>query len=514
MAAPQQEHVAARRRRLQFTGIPYSRSSRVERDLAGGRQCFLITDNWDDYSYKTSFSLVYLGLDGNRHDIGAIKIMRRGMSHGYTQIDDSFTALDSEYASLGQSQEYYENEADRIAILEALQDVIWNNDIYVAFQDEGAFRTSLLRSISARELIKLRTIAHEQATLTRFHFRYRFPEADGAVIEVEVTPEAIPPTNIHAIIGRNGVGKTTLLSSISTLLRVGRRRALGRLTFISDNGESADDEGFANLVTVAFSAFDEFDPTTSNDGTATGLQCAYIGLKKSVRLKSGRNEPRNKTTADLRADFVASTLKCLRSSRKPRWRSAMHALERDPLFAALQLQRLADMPQDDFEAAAITLFDAASSGHKIVLLTMTRLVELVSERTLVLIDEPEAHLHPPLAASFVRALSGLLSQRNGVAILATHSPVIVQELPSSCVSLFFRDGANVEIERPEIETFAENVGLLTREIFRVELTESGYHALISDVVSRSNTVDQALAAFDEHLGAEGRALVRALWGER
>jgi ABC-type transport system involved in cytochrome c biogenesis ATPase subunit len=462
---------------------------------------------------------VYLDGDGNRHDVGAIKIIRRGMTHGYTQIEGNFTALDSEYASLGQSQEYYENliaidETDRVAILEALRDVVWNNDIFVAFKDEGAFETSLLRSVSARELIKLRTIAHEQATLTPFHFRYRFPETEDAVIEVEVTPEAIPPTNIHAIIGRNGVGKTTLLRSISTLLRVRRRRALGRLTFVSDHDDSGGDDGFANLVTVAFSAFDEFDPPISKEGTVTGLQYAYIGLKKTVRLQSGRYESRNKTPADLRADFVASTLKCLRSSRKPRWRSAMYALESDPLFAALQLQRLADLPQDDFEEEAIALFNAASSGHKIVLLTMSRLVELVSERTLVLIDEPEAHLHPPLAASFVRALSGLLSQRNGVAILATHSPVIVQELPSSCVSLFFRDGANVEIARPEIETFAENVGLLTREIFRVELTDSGYHALISEVISNSDTVDQALAAFDEHLGAEGRALVRALWDAR
>jgi ABC-type transport system involved in cytochrome c biogenesis ATPase subunit len=504
---------------LQFTVLPYSRSSRAERDIAGRRQCFLVTDNWDDYSYKTAFSIVYLDGDGSRHDIGAIKIMRRGMTHGYTQIEDSFTALGSEYASLGQSQQYYENlisidEADRITILEALQDAIWNDDIFAAFHNEPAFETSLLRSFSARELTKLRTIAHEQVTLTPFHFRYRFPEPGSSVIEVQVTPNAIPPTNIHAIIGRNGVGKTTLLRSISTLLRVGRKRSLGRLNFIADDDELSGNEGFANLVAVAFSAFDEFDPTISNDGTATGLQYAYIGLKKSVRLKSGRLEARNKTTADLRADFVGSTLQCLRSSRKPRWRSAMRVLESDPLFAALRLERLADMPQDDFEAAAVELFDEASSGHKIVLLTMTRLVELVSERTLVLIDEPEAHLHPPLAASFVRALSGLLTQRNGVAILATHSPVIVQEVPSNCVSLFFREGTNVEIERPDVETFAENVGLLTREIFRVELTESGYHALISDVVSRSNTVDQALAAFEDHLGAEGRALVRTLWEER
>jgi predicted ATP-dependent endonuclease of OLD family len=51
-----------------------------------------------------------------------------------------------------------------------------------------------------------------------------------------------------------------------------------------------------------------------------------------------------------------------------------------------------------------------------VLLTITRLVETVEERTLVLLDEPEAHLHPPLLSAFVRSLSDLLINRNGVAI--------------------------------------------------------------------------------------------------
>ena len=214
---------------MEFTVLPYSRGSRTERDIAGSRQCFLLTDNWDDYSYKTSFFLVYLDSDGMRHDIGATKVMRRGMTHGYTPIDRSFIALGPEFASLGQSQEYYENlmaieEADdRLAIFsDFLRDAVWNPDTFVAFQHEDGFGTSLLRSISPRELAKLRTIAHEEATLTAFHFRYQFPDSDNALIEVAVSPNAVPPTNIHIIIGRNGVGKTTLLRSISTLLRVGR----------------------------------------------------------------------------------------------------------------------------------------------------------------------------------------------------------------------------------------------------------------------------------------------------
>ncbi len=44
----------------------------------------------------------------------------------------------------------------------------------------------------------------------------------------------------------------------------------------------------------------------------------------------------------------------------------------------------------------MALIKRMSSGHAIVLLTVTKLVARVEEKTLVLIDEPESHLHPPL----------------------------------------------------------------------------------------------------------------------
>ena len=70
-----------------------------------------------------------------------------------------------------------------------------------------------------------------------------------------------------------------------------------------------------------------------------------------------------------------------------------------------------------------------SSGHAIVFMTITRLVEKVDERSLVLLDEPESHLHPPLLSALIRALSDLLVSRNAIAIIATHSPVVLQEVP-------------------------------------------------------------------------------------
>jgi hypothetical protein len=262
---------------VEFEVIPYSR--RTRRDFAGASQCFLVTDNWDDYSYKTSFLLIYFGGDGVRHDIGSVKIMTRAMSGGYTQIESEFTELGDQYASIGQDQEYYENlmaidEGDRIEIFEALRDVIWDEEIFSAFRDDDAFQTSLLRSVHARELRKLSTIVHQQAALTPFHFRYHFSAPSDAFVEFEVIPNATPPTNIHAVVGRNGIGKTTLLRSISTLLQEGRRASLGRVVFFADDDEHGENEGFANLVTVAFSAFDEFDPPSVNEGTRSGIQHA------------------------------------------------------------------------------------------------------------------------------------------------------------------------------------------------------------------------------------------------
>jgi predicted ATP-binding protein involved in virulence len=134
----------------------------------------------------------------------------------------------------------------------------------------------------------------------------------------------------------------------------------------------------------------------------------------------------------------------------------------------------------------------------------------VEEKTLVLIDEPEAHLHPPLLSAFVRALSELLINRNGVAIIATHSPVVLQEVPKSCVWKLRRNG-NISItERPEQESFGENVGVLTAEVFGLEVTNAGFHKILSDLVNQNDTFDSVIEDLDGQLGMEGKAIVRGL----
>lgn len=63
-----------------------------------------------------------------------------------------------------------------------------------------------------------------------------------------------------------------------------------------------------------------------------------------------------------------------------------------------------------------------------------------------MLDEPESHLHPPLLSAFIRSLSELLILRNGVAIIATHSPVILQEVPKRCAWILNRSGISAKAE--------------------------------------------------------------------
>lgn len=222
-----------------------------------------------------------------------------------------------------------------------------------------------------------------------------------------------------------------------------------------------------------------------------------------------------KTFDDLGADFANSLMRCQSGLLAERWRTAIRTLEEDDLFAEADVRSLLDEDSNiRLKTRARRLFKKLSSGHAIVLLTVTRLVELVDERTLVLLDEPEGHLHPPLLASFVRCLSDLLVRRNGVAIVATHSPVVLQEVPQYCAWKLRRSSKTSIAERPTVKTFGENIGVLTRDVFGLQVTQSGFHKLLRDAVSTGASYRAILEEFDGELGDEAKAIVQALIVER
>jgi hypothetical protein len=284
---------------------------------------------------------------------------------------------------------------------------------------------------------------------------------------------------------------------------------------------------FSGIVSVTFSAFDPFEPLPNRKNKLEGVRYSYVGLKHTTLKEDGTARP-PKGPDDLGRDFASSVWLVINQKQKlSRWILILSILDSDPIFqtAALSViindfsrenQNLVPSKEmgKDIQKKASAIFGKLSSGHKIVLLTLTRLVESVEERTLVLLNEPEAHLHPPLLSAFIRSFSQLLTDRNGVGIVATHSPVVLQEVPSTCVWKIRRQVNEVKISRPEIETFGENVGLLTGEIFGLEVTDSGFHKLLLKAVSDGLDYDSIIHQFNEQLGDEAKSIVRGLIAAR
>jgi hypothetical protein len=510
---------------MRFTRVPRGQ----RRSLSGNREAILVDDGWDDYSFQTLFELVVFDAEGQRIDVGGIKILKRGMTSGRVPVPQEFEALDDTYCSLGQDENYYETLATLVGdlgdqVLRSLRDCVQDPTIYFAFKEEPGFHTSLLRAVAERSITTTFSGAlGGQATLTPFHFSYTFPNnvPSPAQAAFAVDPESMPPTNVHVVIGRNGVGKTRLLGNVAAALCQPRRLAtdhrFGLVRFYDESNDTSTIERFANLVAVTFSAFDPFVAPNREHSTSGDIRYSYVGLKKGPAAADTINETDLEAETDLKghedlvSEFRDSLLKCRSGPRRRRWLEAILTLETDPGFEELGLRPRFEQGEDNSIADIVEVFRALSSGHKIVLLSVSRLVELVDERTLVLLDEPEAHLHPPLLSSFVRVLSALLKRRNGVAIVATHSPVVLQEVPSHCVWLLRRAGEAIGLDRPQIETFGENVGVLTREVFGLEVTASGFHQLIADKASNPFTnYEEVVEAFGGHLGAEARAIARAL----
>ncbi|MBC2875195.1 MULTISPECIES: AAA family ATPase [Streptomyces] len=490
---------------------------------SGPEAAVLVADDWDDFGFRTGYTLWYRDSQ-TQMNLGFVKVAVADQGDGPSPIragvyDDS---PPGELFSLGQSDRYYDNikklgHDRREAILRGLSDVAYNLDLLESAMQYPVTRSSLLRTIEEQTVrAQFNRIARGGVRLTEYRFCYTAPgHGAESTLDFKVDPESTPSSNIHVLIGRNGVGKTTLLRNLAAaVVWPERRTEFGRVDVLPTS-TSATGERFVNVVSVTFSAFDPFVEVVEESGPQA-VKYTYVGLQDNSLddLPTGTQQQR------LQAAFNAGVHAVINSRELMRWREAMMLLSRDPQFANSAIAAYArdirvGMKVPESHVRELTsAFGRMSSGHAIVALTMTQLVHLVAEQSLVLVDEPEAHLHPPLLASFMQALSNLLSARNGVAVVATHSPVVLQTVPRSCVYKLIRQGESSRSERPLIETYGENVGVLTHEVFGLEVMESGFYAEIGKAVAVLDTYEEVVAHFGGKLGGEAKGLVRVLLAEK
>lgn len=519
-------------------------------------------DNWNDYSFRTLYHLHFRHGDAPEDVtyVGGVKILRRGQkADGKGLIDEPFDKLSDEWISVGTSLDYYQrlNElppASRKAIMNALNDAVAQPDLVSLFQDEDGWETSLFRNNSdwrgflndARALFEGNFSALADIDEA---FSYTPAGADEPISFDFSSPEplfysgpyrrlgprqrkTLLPNRIVVLVGRNGSGKSTLLSRLAHVAFASPQeratkplKALGTLQPASI--------GFMRVITISYSAFDSFvvpgldakelSQTTEDLSNGEG-RFVFCGLRDVVaearadveRDEAAQAEEDNegpverRTTTRLKpveklADEFSTLLKRIRKQNGVELlEAALAPLLGDPSFADLkdQMGRLTTSSR-----SARSLFLNWSTGHKIALHVVASLVAHARPRSLVLFDEPEAHLHPPLMAALMHSVRIVLTELNALCVVATHSPVLLQETLSRHVWRVRRTGKSLEIRQPGLETFGENVGVLTYDTFGLTASSTDFHKVLDLLVQGCDSPDEVDALFNPGLSVQARAYV-------
>ena len=477
-------------------------------------------ESWDDYHYKTLFEATYINKEGENINLGSVKIGKNKLPEGYVKdyLEKTFTELSEDFFSVWQSAESYQKvkEVDDkydINVFETLHDIAFDLSLLSKYENERVVIDSLLRFVSKHMCVnQFHRIALGESELTPYHFDYIVRQKDELYkdlkLEFSVRPKSLPPTNIHAIIGSNGTGKTTLIKNMIKSI-CNEDKSNGELAYSTSD---EDELGyFESVMCVSFSPFDNYSEVESCKNFK------YIGVRKEyseVGYEDGYGEIN--LLDDIRNKFIESYKNCMANrTKKNDWIEIikMFGNDGDYLFGTYNFTDILwnkSILSYENTREIERLFESLSAGHKEVLSIITRCIDQLAEKTILFVDEPENHLHPPLLSSMIRGISQMLIKRNGVAIISTHSPIVLQEIPNSCVWILNREEKYLFGNRPEIETFGTNIGVLTNEVFGYEVKKSGFNTLLKEVVNRCNTYEEVLNEFNNQLGNEAKSIVRIL----
>ncbi len=344
------------------------------------------------------------------------------------------------------------------------------------------------------------------------NFRFEFTDVYKATstLALNFDTESLLPHEMNVLIGPNGAGKSRiLLQMVRAWLGTG-----------SDNERFPEPPNLTQLVVVSYSPFEQFPVDLQGVDLRDKEVYRYFGLLGRLP-ETGQAQP-GKITVDLRVperDAVRSIIQCAKDDHKFRvvldWARKVRTMERvlgvafQFDYAAVELPIGSDkknyywddpnaeatagfifedrrylpisshnvwqlhterLLQDANQESGIHFFrdDVAiklSSGQRLFTYIVINLLGVMRRNSLILIDEPELFLHPTLEIKFVEMLKEILASFNSKALLATHSEVVVREIPAECVHVLQRTATGLAITHPPFETFGGDIQRISSYVF-------------------------------------------------
>lgn len=445
---------------------------------------YFAKDNWDDFGFKTTYEVVAY-FDYKKTNLGVINVSYYPYSDTEVILFEGLKAgaITSKVISLG-NIEYYRfindifYEEDRKNFYALLGDLAYDTSELTSLYRNPQYEQ--MKPFGQRDLIRdsffrnnnFNEVKNQFHRMTlgggyreEYHVSFK-DEANQELINFDIKPDDFFPSSLYTIVGRNGSGKTQLLKDV-TKIYLSEKSTKENLAGY-EGGLDTESEQFRNLIFISYSPFDsDFPPRTSENSE----YYKFIGLNYSLN-------------SDLSDEIAENIFKLFREAGK-RYRTQLKDILRkfefDYWFSTLN-------ELVDEQVLPLNNIKELSSGQKIILLNLLNLITNVSERTLVIIDEPELFLHPPLLKAYIRAIDEIVEEKNGVCLFATHSAIVLQEIPHTNVWYVQRYD---EIEHRSIlkkinfKTFGENSSFINDTIFGMDLRNTGFYKYIIDAVADS-----------------------------
>lgn len=522
----------------------------------------LLWDNWDDFGYKTSFATT-CRVGGELVDIGAIRLLVGDVAVSVTALDQLrdagwdgfFPPPGLDYISVPLEITFYQqikahlSGAAAIEVAHAVRDA----SLLVRSLDEAAltlvaskgFKDSLQRergSVTAY-LDGWKVLENLAIAVQDFNFGFRDVFDAKSTLTLNFDPNALLPHDINVLIGPNGVGKSRVLHQIvQSWIKPDEVEGVG----------FAEQPNLSQVVVVSYSPFERFPVDMEGVDVKDKDVYRYFGFRgrsgEARRIRISHEFPKTNAAQSLVACLVddlkykliadwarkVSTVETvLRTAFKfdfaaiavepgKRVRSLYANLDNVVGSTHIDVDGLRYIPIASHTMNHVNphrLLDACVAKSGVVFFRDDKLIELSSgqrlfayividllgairRNSLVLIDEPELFLHPTLEIQFIEMLKEILASFNSKALLATHSEVIVREVPADCVHVFERTDDGLVIKHPPFQTFGGDIQRISSYVFGDNAVSKPFEKWLKQQLKAHGSAESLIEAMGDSLNEE------------
>lgn len=463
----------------------------------------VFNDDWNDYAYRTWFCLFYFDEDKKRHQVGEVKIMRREAENTYDVIEKSFDGpLGDEYCSLAIDPSYYSNlyklfKDTTIAnsLLVCLRDCAYDQNIYEEFFEDDCFKTSLLREDSSQQAMKeahfLLSGEDKRAAYSFFlHFAPEYLEGAYTDWDVQLLYDAPPFMRMVGLIGNNGVGKTQMLKTLVHDL-------------VNDVPAPASMPLFRSCLVISSTPFDGYDDISI---IRERIPFQHFSIEQSI---------------DYTEEEVLNCIETIyqrplihQKTMMQTYKEAIDEQLGEQIGAFLKYNE----HNDSYDLDSDYLHEQMhimSSGQLHIFNLLTFIHAHIHLSSLLVVDEPEVHMHPQIIVSFMTMLGSILSKFRSFAIIATHSPLVVREMVGQNVYLMkILDGNIPNVSKVAFETFGADASELYMRIFNYDERLSSFNHYVNILKKKDKSYNQVLRSFEKyapHMSLNARLSIRDLF---